>query len=385
MTVFINQSSGYLMVDIVNAYAETGCQCVIVSGLMVERNHPLNNQVKRQKIIRYNNKTPLKRIFTWGLGTIQILWFIWFKYRKAHLFIVSNPPFAPLLPLALRNSFSLLIFDVYPDALTELGFLKKSSPIIRLWKKANCIVFGRAKNIFTITEGMKEALKPYAGERPVTVVPIWTDNEFLKPLPVEKNPFITKHNLTGKFVVLYSGNIGVSNEVEVLADVAKTINRDDIVIVIIGSGAHKKRLENKVKKEGIRNCLILPWQDASQLPFTLSAANLAVVTLGKGASKLAIPSKLYSLLSVGAPILGITDQSSDLHQLIERHDIGCCFAPENKEGIVTYIEHLANNTEHCKRLSTNALKASQLYTIKNVAKFLNPKSLVEVTESTNLV
>jgi glycosyltransferase involved in cell wall biosynthesis len=371
--VFINQSSGYLMVDIVNAYSEAGYLCVLITGSLVQRNQPLNKKVKVRKIIRYNNNTSLKRIFTWGWGTVQIFLMILFKYHKAHLFIVSNPPFAALLPLILRNSFTLLIFDVYPDAITELGILKRQSPIIRLWTKASQRVFARSKNIFTITEGMKELIRSYAGEKQITVVPLWTDNEFLKPLPDEENSFIKQHKLTGKFVVLYSGNIGLSNDVEVLADVAKLVNMKNIIFVIIGSGARKKQLEDRVKKEGINNFLILPWQDVTCLPFTLSAARLAVVALGKGASKLAIPSKLYSLLSVGVPILGITGQDSDLRQFIEKNEIGRCFLPENKEEIAGFIIHLASHPDLCKIMINNALKTSRFYTNKNVAKFLNPE------------
>jgi glycosyltransferase involved in cell wall biosynthesis len=371
--IFINQASGYLMVDIVNAFSEAGNRCVLISGSLVERNRPLNKKVRVRKIIRYNNSTSLKRIFTWGWGVIQTFMMIFFNYRKAHLFIVSNPPLAPLLPLILRNSFELLIFDVYPDAITELGIMKQQSLIISLWTKANRKIYPRAKNIFTITEGMKELIMSYAGEKQITVVPLWTDNEFLKPIPYNENYFIKQQHLAGKFVVLYSGNIGLSNDVEVLVDVAKLVNMKNIIFVIIGGGGRKKQLEDRVKNEGIDNFLILPWQDVNSLPFTLSAAKLAVVTLGKGASKLALPSKLYSLLSVGVPILGITGKDSDLRQFIEKNDIGRCFLPENKEEIADFILYLIDHPALCKNMIDNALRTSKLFTNKNVAKFLNPE------------
>ena len=370
--VFINQSSGYLMIDIVNAYSDAGYQSVLIAGSIVERNHPLNVKVKVHKIIPYNNTTSLKRILTWGLSSIQIFLIILVNYRKAHLFIVSNPPLATLLPLVLSNSFSLLIFDVYPDAITELGIMKQRSIIIRLWKKANLRVFNRSENIFTITGGMKELLRSYAGEKQIKVVPLWTDNEFLKHIPDNENPFIPLHNLTGKFVVLYSGNIGISNNVEILVDVAKYLISQNIIFVIIGGGARKKHLEEKVKKDGINNFIILPWQDVAQLPSSLSAASLSVVTLGKNASRLAIPSKLYSLLSIGIPILCITGQDSDLWHFVEENEIGCCFLPENTKEIADFILHMASDPVICKRMINNALAISKNFTSKNIAGFLNP-------------
>lgn len=379
--VFINQASGYLMVDIVNVFADAGYSCELITGLLVERNHKLTKDVKIRNIIRYNHNTPLKRLFTWGWGTLQILFIILLKYRNAHLFILSNPPFAPLIPLLVKNQFSLLIFDVFPDAITELGFMSKRSLLIRLWENVNHKVFPWAENLFTITEGMKAELLKYSGGKDITVVPLWTDNEFLKPMSASENPFIQKNNLTGKFIVLYSGNISVSNNIDVLLEVAKLINNDKIVFVIIGGGARKEHLENRIKKDKISNCLLLPWQEVSQLPFTLSAASLAVVSLGEGASRLAIPSKLFSLMSVGAPILGITDQDSDLRKIIEKHQIGQCFAPGEINEIAKYILHLFNYPLHCKKLSDNALSASEYYTSKNALRFLDGQNITELTKT----
>ena len=358
------------MVDIVNAYASQGFICTLITGLLVTRSQPLHPQVSIRKILTYNRNNSFNRLITWGFGSLQILILTFTKYRKSHLFIVSNPPFAPLLPLLLNNSFDLLIFDIYPDALIELQYLKDSSAIIKIWKKANKLIFKKADRIFTLTNGMKNVLKQYTFEKKITVAPLWSDNEFLKPISSSNNPFIKQYGLADKFIVLYSGNIGIAGGVDIILDMAQRIHNKNIIFVIIGSGARKAELENRVSKEKILNCLLLPWQDVSQLPYTLSAANLAVVTLGKGASRLAIPSKLFSLLSVGAPILGITQKESDLRQLIEDHEIGSCFGPDQISETVAFINNLANNPEYCRKLSNNAILASRSYTKNNAKIFL---------------
>ena len=359
------------MVDIINQFTKTGYNCDLITGLLVERDIPLSEHVKVRKIIRYNNSTSFKRIFTWGWGTLQIFFIILFRYRNAHLFIVSNPPMATLLPLVLTNSFSLLIFDVYPDAISELGILSKQSLIIRLWRKANIRIYYRAKSLFTITDGMKELLKSYTSGKKIETIPLWSDNGFLKKVPAHENPFIDKHNPNGRFLVLYSGNIGISNNVEVLTDVSKLVDADNVIFVIIGTGARKRQLEEKVKIDKCGNILILPWQDVKLLRYTLSAADVAVVTLGKGASKLAIPSKIFSLLSAGIPILGIAGEDSDLHNFIEKHEIGQCFLPEKKDDMARYIKKLYLNPEYCEKLSKNARFASQFFTKDNADKFVN--------------
>lgn len=368
--VFINQSSGYLMVDIINRFTEAGYSCDLITGLLVERNIPLSKEVNVRKIIRYNNTSSMRRIFTWGWGTIQIFVIVLLRYRRAHLFIVSNPPMATLIPLVLSNPFSILIFDVYPNAITELGVLNKQSLIIRIWENANRRVYSLAQDIFTLTPGMKELLKTYVPGKAVEVVPLWADNEFLVRVPLEKNHFIKVFNLHDKFVVLYSGNIGISNDVDILVDVAKLIKSKSVVFAIIGSGARKKQLEEKVKNEMNGNIIVLPRQDVSYLPHTLSVASLAVVTLGKNASKLAIPSKIFSLISLGIPIMGIAGEDSDLHKFIEDHNIGRCFVPENMDGMAKYIIDLANNPECCEGLAKNALLASSIYNRGNAGIFV---------------
>ena len=368
--VYINQHSGYLMIDIINAYVAAGYLCFLITGRLVERNTPLHPSVRIERIVKYNRTTTTKRLLTWAVGFIQIWIKVGFKFRNDHLFIVSNPPLAPLLPIMVKNHFKLLIFDIYPDALSELGYLSENSFIIRWWKLANMRVFTRAGTVFTITESMKEVLQRYAGSNLITVVPVWTDNTFLKPIDRSENSFIKRHKLSGKFVVLYSGNIGLSGDVDVLIDVAEKIRRDDIIFLIIGEGAKKQMIREKAKKLDLKNVLFLPWQPVSELPFSLSSASLAVISLGSRASKLAVPSKLYNFLSVGAPLLCTSARGSEVENLVKKYNCGRCFEPDDVAGIVNFIFEVAGNNELHDLYRENSLKASEYFNISNITAFL---------------
>jgi len=368
--VFINQSAGYLTIDIINQFLEAGHKCDLITGLLVERNRSIGEAVKVRNIIRYNNTTQIRRIITWGYATIQIFFIALFKYRNAHLFFFTNPPSAILTTILLPNSYSLLIFDVYPEAITELGVLKRSSLIIKLWKSANRLIYRRASDIFTITEGMRELISSYPTKKPIEVVNLWADSEFLHRLPNEKNPFIAKYGLTGKFIVLYSGKIGYTSDVEVLCDVANTIDNDEVRFVIIGDGARRKQIDERIISSGLKTITLLPWQDVSLLPFTLSAADIGVVILSKAASRLSIPSKTFSLLAMGTPVLGIAGDDSDLNIMINHYHIGKCFLPEDINGIVQFINALEKDRKTCSELNDNALTASRFFTRKNAEKFV---------------
>ena len=370
--VFINQNAGYLMIDIINAHTQYK-QRTIIAGKLVPRNTPIDPSVKFEKIITYNRSTGVKRMLTWAVGFIQILWLVKTRYRKAELFIVTNPPFAGLIPLFCRNPFSILVFDIYPDVLIAYKFLQNDYLVTKWWRNANRKVFQKAKKVFTISAGMKEVLGQYTNGEKIKTVPLWADNRFLKPVAKASNIFIQQHHLHNKFLVVYSGNIGHSHSVEVMIEIAQKIVDPDILFVIIGEGDKRQQVDELIKKYELNNCLLLPWQNVELLSHSLSAADLAVVTLGKEAAAFSIPSKTFSLMSVGAPLLCIADESSELASLVSKHQIGKCFDAHETEAMMAFILSVKSDKGYHHQLSANALKASEEYGPANALKFIEPR------------
>lgn len=358
------------MIDLINTHVEAGYSCTLITGRIIERGNPLDSSVKVIKIIRYNRNSILNRLITWIWATIQIVFLIKTRYSQSKLFIVSNPPLAPLIPLVVKNPYSILIFDIFPDALVDSGFSSSNCYFVNLWKKANKSVFKRAERIFTITESMKEVLQNYTGGRDVELVPIWADNRFLKRIEPSDNPFIKRHNLFGKFIVMYSGNIGLSGQIEALVEIAANFSRNDIVFVIIGDGAKLKWLVQKVSESGFKNVLILPWQPAKELSYSLSSANLAVVGIDQKAARLAMPSKLFSYLSVGSPILCLANDDTELAKFVKKNKIGGIFDSSKIKESIKYIEWLKSNPEEWNQISKNSLITSEKFNNTNATKFL---------------
>ncbi len=369
--VIVNQDSGYLMIDVANAYQEAGFQVSLITGRLVERNTALIAGIKLIKIIKYSKDSTLQRLFTWIVATVQIWFLLFFKFKNHKVLLVSNPPLAPLLSLILPNENSVLIYDIFPDALVDAGLINRKSIICRFWQKLNIKAYSKVKSVFTISEGMKRVLTQYVADSKIKIIPIWADNEFLKPIPVEDNIFIKKNELSGKFIVLYSGNLGKTGDVECMIELAKQTKDEDIQYVIIGEGVKRALIEQSIAEHKLSNCTLLPWQSAEMLPHSLSAASLAVVSLGKNTSKIAMPSKLYSYLAVGAPVLSLSSNNSDMAELVGKHDFGKNFEPDNIADIVKFIVFLkSNKVEHLKYAS-NSLQTSTLFTKGNANLFIN--------------
>lgn len=368
--VFVNQSSGYLMVDIIHAFEDKYSERVLITGFLNPRNKPLDPRVKVEGMIPYDRSSSIRRVWSWGIGFLKVLWLIKTKYRNADLFLVSNPPFATLIPLFCSNKYKILIYDIYPDALVEFGYFKKDSFAVRLWGKANKKVYSASQKVYTLTEGMKSRMLNYVAADKIQVVPIWTDNDFLKPILKSENPIFEELGWEGKFIVMYSGNLGKSHPVEIMVDLAKMCKVPEIQFVIIGGGDKFEMIQALIKKSNSGNIQLLPWQPTQKLPFTLAAAHLGVVTISDEAADLSIPSKTFNLMSVGVPILGISPDQSALSELIHSEEIGKSFNSKSSENMIMFIEQLYENPDLHNKLSIKSMMASNKFTVKNTEFYL---------------
>ena len=262
-----------------------------------------------------------------------------------------------------------LTFD-YPDALTEFKIFKKTSWIVKLWESANKIIFSKASRLVTISYGMYNLLKQYSGNRKVDIIPIWTDNTFFHKISDKDNIFLQEHGLYNKFIVLYSGNLGYSHDVHVIIDLAEHLQYEDVYFLIIGSGEKYLYISNQIINKKLTKCRILPLQPANILPYSFSAADIAIVTLSKYASHLSVPSKTYNYLSVGSPLLCIAEQKSELGNLVSNYNIGKCFLTNEIKEMCKYILILKNDPEYHNLLKNNAYKASLDFGVENAKKFV---------------
>jgi glycosyltransferase involved in cell wall biosynthesis len=176
--------------------------------------------------------------------------------------------------------------------------------------------------------------------------------------------------LEDKFLVMYSGNLGHAHPVEALVEVAAATSDQDILFVIIGEGNKKDLIHGRIKQYELSNCIVLPLQEVAMLPHSLAAANLGVVTLGKEASALSVPSKTFNLMSAGVPILGIASPGSELSVLVKQFELGQCFSDNDIAAMIGFIQRVKSDTVYREKLIKNALSASKSFGPENAFKFV---------------
>lgn len=157
------------------------------------------------------------------------------------------------------------------------------------------------------------------------VINNWTDDEMVKPLPKDHPrvaAFRKRNGLDGKFVIMYSGNLGLYYDLEnIIKVIAKFKDCYDVAFVFVGEGAIKGDLETFVQENDLGNVRFLPYQAKENLPYSLNAADVHLVTNVKGIKGVSCPSKAYGIMATNIPMVGVLEPGSEVWRIIE--DSGC--------------------------------------------------------------
>ncbi len=366
----VNQASNYLTVGFCNAFFNRFEDVSLITGSIHIQEEELDEAIKVTFINRWVERPAHKKIWAYLLGCWKIFWLLKTKFKKHEVFFVSIPPMAYLLNIILPNKFSMVIWDVFPDAFKITG-MKESHPVYRIWKNLNKKSFKKSYKLFTIGENMSEALSQYVDKDKILIQPIWSIFQENNKVNKHENPFIQKNNLQGKFVIQYSGNIGLSHNVEHLVELAELMRNDEgIIFQIIGRGPRVPFLKKMVSEKQLPNCHFLPFQTDDMFPFSLSAADIGVVILDEKTSKGSVPSKSYNLMSYGIPSLYLASNDSELHIYSKKYQHAECFESEELGRARDFILSLIHDKEKWNLYSANAIKASRFFKRENADLFI---------------
>ncbi|MCZ4319920.1 glycosyltransferase family 4 protein [Aequorivita viscosa] len=368
--VIVNQAVNYLTIGFANAFYQKFEHVVLITGSIHAQGEELSPEIKVDKINQWHERPTRKKIFSFLRALFLMWWLLLTKYRKHEVFFVSVPPMGYLLNLFLPHRFSMVIWDVYPDVFKITG-MKESHPMYRFWAYLNKKSFRKAFRLFTISERMADLIKVYT-DKEIIIQPIWSIFQENEKVKKEENIFIMEQGLQNKFIVQYSGNIGITHNVEVLVDIAEILkDNDKILFQIIGRGPRKPVLEKLVSDKNLPNCMFLPFQSDEMFPFSLSAADVGVVILDETTSKGSVPSKSYNLMSYGIPSLYIASKDSQLFLYAENYQLGKCFTKNALNQAAEFLENLSRNPISYKNLSNNAALAAMDFKRENADKFVD--------------
>lgn len=325
----------------------------VLSGIHIHRVSMGRNK-GREKF-----KTRISGYFRFLLGA----WFAsqkLLKSRKFHYVLTfHNPPFVAVLGAYFAKKYKLrfiyIPYDIHPDILVATGW-KLPLPLIWLWEKVNRYIFSRAERIVALCESMKNILveeKKVPTEK-VVVIPLWAKPEVSEVIKDLSTKEVSLQD--NEFLFLYSGNMGTLHNLDPIIDAAKLVSDLPVKFLFIGDGIKKQGLISRVRKEKINNVSFLPYQPEDRYLQLLLSSHACFVVLDPRVEKLAFPSRAFTFLSAGKPIIAILSPETDLAKLIIRYDCGW-IANSGKE-IAELIHTLCRNP---LQISEKGKKAKETY------------------------
>jgi colanic acid biosynthesis glycosyl transferase WcaI len=272
--------------------------------------------------------------------------------------LVAGPSLTLWLPFtslaALRRKPAVFsVHDVYPDVGVTLGIFRHKA-VIHAVAGLERFCLDRAQVVRILSESFKPGLRALGvPEAKMVLIYDWVDTDLIRPLPRD-NAFAREHDLAGRFVVLYAGNLGLSQGLEHVLAAAELLAADaDIRFVFVGEGAARDQLVAQAAERSLASVQFLPFQPRARLPEVLATADISLVTLQHGIGSGSLPSKTFSIFASGRPLLASVDEGSEAWDMVERAGAGVCVPPENPSRLAQAILALRQDPELRECLGRN--------------------------------
>ncbi len=295
--------------------------------------------------------------------------------RNCDLVLVgTNPPSAPLIARLLSKGrdvpYCYLVHDLYPDIAVGLEALKAGNPVVSYTRSFQKKWLLGAQSVVVLGRCMRRHLVNAYGIPPekVSVIPSWGDADGVKPLN-RGTAFRREHGLHG-FLVVYAGNLGYAQGLDMVLDAAKNMQGDDrdISFLLVGSGNARNHLESRVREEHLGNVRVLPSVSPERYPEVLGSSDVALVTLDPRIEKLAVPSKTYSILAAGKPLIAVMGANSEVGGMVVEHRCGERVDPGDVRGLVETVRRLHDNRTEREQMGLNARRTLvENYTLQKAA------------------
>ncbi|WP_438959050.1 glycosyltransferase family 4 protein [Porticoccus sp.] len=314
----------------------------------------------------YDRRSRFRRVYSWFRYLFRITGRILFARKGDALLLVSNPPLLVpwvwLLSLLRPVPYGVLVYDIYPDVLEQMGLIRAGSLPSRLWRAVNRLVFRRARVVITIGAGMAARLQRQVGldGAEVAVVPPWADVEMIRPLARAQNPYLSRFIEPEDIVVLYSGNMGASHDIDSMLAAAESLRpQRHIRFLFIGEGEKRAAVEAYIHRFPEGNVRLFPFQPEALLPYTLTLGDISLVSLDEGMEDLMVPSKVFSYLAAGSAILAIGNDASELSDVVDDYGCGMRVLPRQPEMLVAALLAMTGNPKLLAAFKSNARQLAE--------------------------
>ena len=319
--------------------------------------------VHRVRTTAFGREATLGRVADYASFFLQVVANLLTGRRYDAVVSLTTPPLLPVaaaLAWVLRKQpYGIWSMDLHPEAEQAVGMIEANGTLGNALQGLADWSYRRAQFTIGLGPHMKARIrdKEVSDER-LHTIPVWNKKEEVCPISPEDNPLMEKVDLGGTFVVMYSGNAGLGHRFEEVLRAAKHFDgHPDIRFLFVGQGPRREEIENSAERHALSNLTYLDYFPREQIKYSLSLADVHLLTLRRSFAGIAVPGKLYGILAAGRPVLMVGPEASDPADTIQRHAVGRVVDPGQyeadgaaTEAVITAIEDLYNRPERRRRL-----------------------------------
>ena len=285
----------------------------------------------------------------------------------------TTPPtlaiFLSLICYLKRRKFIQILLDIYPEGLIRLGKLKRNNPLVRLWHRLFVFSLNKTDILIVIGRDMKVWIEKFVTHsEKLAYIPLWQNDKLITPADLDENEIIAQYGMKDTFIVQYSGNMGLWND---MRTIGKVVMRKPagVRFMFIGDGMRKKELLESMDMQIPENVIMLPFQTKEDFRKSITACHAAIVSLDIGLEGMAVPSKIFGIMAAGIPVIALVPPESEIAMIIREEECGFVVDPGDVSGFITAVNALKSVEDDRIKMGINGRKAfEEKYTLGKIAR-----------------
>lgn len=372
-------ASSYLQKNRGEAFAAAGFEMEVYApcptrGISGEERERYKRRLKwevlyggKMRVYRFSlwreGKNPVLRAFRYVVACAKHFYYGCKAKGADVLFVASTPPIQGAMAALVKKVTGVPVVynlqDIFPDSLVGTGLAKKGGLLWRIGRRIEDFTYRNADKIIVISEDFKRNIMAKGvPEDKIEVIYNWVDETAVVPVAKDENPLFEELGVNRElFHVVYAGNLGHAQNVRVLLDCADLLKGErDIEFLIFGTGGLKEEYEAYAKEKGLDNVRFFPLQPTEKVSQVYSMADVALVSCKKGLGGSAMPSKTWSILSAGTPVLCSFDRGGDLQRIVEENHLGLFAEAGDERALADNVMKFFRDRDMCREYGRNGRK-----------------------------
>ncbi len=309
---------------------------------------------------------------------VQLHYMLWEKYDVA--FIDSTPPIQglklPIVRLFRKKPVVYNAQDLFPETLSGTGLANQGGLLWKIGMWVSNVTFRNSDKIIAISHDIKRSMvaRGVPAEK-IEVVYNWVDEKAVQPVEKSANPLFEEFGLSrDKFTVVYAGNLGNAQNIGIVLDGASRL--PEVQFALFGTGGLEDEIRNRIEKERLTNVHLNPLQPVERVSYVYSLGDACIVSCKEGLGGSAMPSKSWSIMSCGQPVIASFDEG-ELKEILEKNNCGVFTHAGKVDEFVEGIKSLAADPSRCEEMGKNARQ----FILDNLTKEVGSKKYVEIIKS----